>query len=155
MIYRCGVTFCYAATAVLLGSGALAGDVYKTVDAQGHITYSDHPISSTSQAVAIQVPAANPAEAARMAREQALQTADAAQEAQQAQKSAAEQQKKSAEEAAQKQRCDSARNRYFLFAAGGRLLKTDEQGNRVYYTDDEIAAEVVASKAAMDSACSQ
>jgi hypothetical protein len=155
MIYRCGVTVCYAATALLLGAGAEAGDVYKTVDAQGHVTYSDRPLSSTSQSVALQVTPPNPEEAARLAREQALQTADAAQEAQQAQKNAAEQQKKIAEEAAQKQRCDSARNRYLLFAAGGRLLKTDEQGNRVYYSDDEIAAEVVASKAAMDSACSQ
>jgi hypothetical protein len=35
------------------------------------------------------------------------------------------------------------------------LFKTDEQGNRAYYTDDEIAAELAAAKAAMDSACPQ
>jgi hypothetical protein len=147
--------FCCAVLLGCAGQRVAAGEVYKTVDAQGNVTYSDHPLSSASQPLALQVPAANAQEAARLNKEQALQAADSAQEARQAQQQAAEQQKKAAQDAAQKQRCDAARNRYAVFAAGGRLFKTDEQGNRVYYSDDEIEAERAASKAAMDSACSQ
>jgi hypothetical protein len=41
-----------------------------------------------------------------------------------------------------------------MFAAGGRIFRTDEQGNRVYYSDQEIDQQRAATKAAMDSACS-
>jgi photosystem II stability/assembly factor-like uncharacterized protein len=86
---------------------------------------------------------------ARLAKEQAMLTADAAQQAQQAQHEAAEQMKKAAQEAAQKQRCDAARNRYAVFSAGGRIFKSDEQGNRVYYSDQGVDEQRVASRAAM------
>jgi hypothetical protein len=143
------------AVALFLAMFATGGEIYKTVDAQGHVIYSDHPLSSASQPLTLQVTPANPEEAARLSREQALQTADSAQAAQQAQKDAADQQKKAAADAAQKQRCDVARNRYAVFAAGGRLFKSDAQGNRAYYSDEEIAAEMAAAKSAMDSACPQ
>jgi hypothetical protein len=155
MNFQTGAIARYAGIILLCGMYALGGEIYKTVDAQGHIIYSDHPISSTSQPLALQVTTANPQEAARLSREQALQTADAAQSAQQAQKDTAEQQKKAATDAAQKQRCDAARTRYAVFAAGGRIFKSDDQGNRAYYSDEQIAAEAATAKAAMDSACPQ
>jgi len=103
----------------------------------------------------LQVTAPNAQEASRLTKEQALQSAQTTQEMKQTQQAAADQQKQAAQEAAQKQRCDAARSRYATFAAGGRLFKTDEQGNRVYYSDDEIEAELLAAKAAMDSSCPQ
>jgi hypothetical protein len=132
---------------------SLADDMYKTVDPQGHVIYSDHPLSSASQRISVQVTAPNPEEAARIAKEQATLNADAAQEAQQAKRDADEQAKKAAHDAAQKRRCDSARNRYAVFAAGGRIFKSDEQGNRVYYSDQEIEEQRQAAKAIMDSTC--
>jgi hypothetical protein len=137
------------------GQRASADDMYRTVDAQGVVVYSDHPLSSTSQRISVQVTAPNQEEARRLAKEQALANADSVQQAQQARHEAAEQQKKAAQDAAQKQRCDAARNRYAVFSAGGRIFKTDEQGNRVYYSDQDIDAQRSVSKAAMDSACSQ
>jgi hypothetical protein len=142
------------AVILIAGQSALADDVYKTVDPQGGVVYSDHPLSSASQRISVQVTAPIPEEAARLAKEQAMLTADAAQQAQQAQHEAAEQKKKAGQEAAQKQRCDAARNRYVMFPAGGRTFKSDEQGNRVYYSDQEIDEQRLASKAAMDSTCS-
>ena len=144
-----------AALVCIVGQCALGADVYKTVDAQGNVVYSDHPISSASQPITLQVTAPNAQEAARLTKEQALQSAQTTQEMKQTQQAAADQQKQAAQEAAQKQRCDAARSRYATFAAGGRLFKTDEQGNRVYYSDDEIEAERLAAKAAMDSSCPQ
>jgi hypothetical protein len=133
----------------------LADDMYKTVDAQGHVVYSDRPISQDSQRISVEVTAPNPDEAARLSKEQATRNADAAQEAQQAQHEAAEHSKKAAQDAALKRRCDSARNRYAVFAAGGRIFKSDAQGNRVYYSDQEIEQQRAAAKAVMDSACLQ
>jgi hypothetical protein len=146
-----------AGIAVMLISshGGLADDMYKTVDAQGHVIYSDHPSSPASQHISVQVTAPNSEEAARLGKEQALLTADAAQQAQRAQHDAAEQTKKAAQDAALKQRCDSARDRYAVFAAGGRIFKSDEQGNRVYYSDQEIDQQRAAAKAVMDSSCSR
>jgi hypothetical protein len=131
----------------------MADEVYKTVDAQGGVVYSDHPLSPASTRITIQVSAPDPEEAARAAKEQAMLAADAAQEAQQAQHAAEEQKKQAAQDMATKQKCDAARVRYAIFAAGGRIYKSDDQGNRDFYSDEEIEQQRTAAKAAMDSAC--
>jgi hypothetical protein len=134
---------------------AFSDDVYRTVDAQGHVTYSDKPLTSTSKKVAVDVIAANPQEAARLAKERALVNADAAQQSKLAAQQASEQQQQQSQDAAQRRRCDAARARYSLFAAGGRIFKMDDQGNRAFYSDEEIEAQKTASKAAVDSLCLQ
>jgi hypothetical protein len=138
---------------VIVSYSSVADDLYKTVDAQGHVVYSDRPLSSASQRISVQVAAPNPDEAARLTKEQAMLNADAAQQAQQARRDADEQTKKAAQDATQKRRCESARDRYAVFAAGGRIFKSDEQGNRVYYSDQEIEEQRQAAKAIMDSTC--
>jgi hypothetical protein len=115
--------------------------------------YSDHPLSAASQRIAVQVTEPNPDDAARMTRDQQLQNVEAAAEAKQAQQQAARQQKQAAQEADAQQRCAAARDRYAVFAAGGRIFHADAQGNRVYYSDEEIEQRRLAAKAAMDSAC--
>jgi hypothetical protein len=130
-----------------------ADDMYKTVDAEGHVTFSDHPLSSASQRVSVEVTPANAAEAARLTREQAAMNAQATQEAKQARQDASDQATKAAKLAQQQQRCAAARARYAMFAAGGRIFRTDEQGNRVYYSDEEIDQQRMSTKAAMESAC--
>lgn len=142
-----------AAVMLIIGQSGLADDMYKTVDAQGHVVYSDHPSSPASQRIFVQVTAPNSEEAARLNKEQAMLNADAAQQALQAQHEAVEQSKKAAQDAALKRRCDYARDRYAVFAAGGRLFKSDEQGNRVYYSDQEIEEQRAAAKALMESSC--
>jgi cell division protein FtsN len=142
------------ATAILFTArGTLADDLYKTVDAQGHVTYSDHPLSKASERISVEVNPPNAQEAARLTKEQAAESAADAQRAKQDQHDEQEQQKKAAQQAAQKQRCDAARGRYAMFAAGGRIFRTDADGNRVYYSDQEIEDQRAATKAAMDSAC--
>lgn len=130
-----------------------AADMYKTVDPQGQVTYSDHPLSPASQRISVEVTPANTDEAARLARQQAAQNAEYAQQAKQDRQDAADQAQKAAQLAQQQQRCNAARSRYAMFAAGGRIFKTDTQGNRVYYSDEEIDQQRVLTKEAMDSAC--
>ena len=130
-----------------------ADTMYRTVDAQGHVTYSDRPLSSSSQRISVDVTGPNASEAARRSKEQALQDAADQQRVQQSQHDAEEAKKAAAHDAAQQQRCNAARSRYASFAAGGRLFKTDADGNRVYLSDQEIDEQVTLSKAAMESAC--
>jgi len=154
MNYRCWLgKLPGVVTMLIVNQSGLADDMYKTVDAQGHAVYSDHPLSSASQRISVQVTAQNPEEAARLAKEQAMLNADAAQQAQQAKRDTDEQTKKAAQDATLRRRCESARDRYAVFAAGGRIFKSDTQGNRVYYSDQEIEEQRVAAKAIMDSTC--
>src|SRR5580658_3355454 len=139
--------------AALLIAGATchasADDIYKTVDAQGRVTYSDRALSPQSKRVTVDVIEGDPVEAARMAKEQAQVNADAAQQAKLSQQRAAEQQKQDAQKVQQQRACELARNHYATFAAGGRIFKVDEQGNRAYYTDQEIEEQRTSAKAAM------
>jgi Domain of unknown function (DUF4124) len=130
-----------------------ADDMYKTVDAQGNVAYSDHPLSPASQRISVDVNGPNPQEAARLNREQAAQAAADEQRLKQSRQEAEDQQKKTAQETAQQQRCNAARNRYGYFASGGRLTHADADGNRVFYTDQEIEEQRSLTKAAMDTAC--
>jgi hypothetical protein len=145
-----------SATAILVAAQiAVAGDVYKTVDAQGHVIYSDRAVSPNSTKVTLDIIQGNPQEAQRLAKTMAATNADAAQQAKTAAQQAADQQKQQSQQEQLRRRCEAARGRYATFAAGGRLFRADEQGNRVYYSDAEIDAQRVSAKAEMDSACSQ
>jgi hypothetical protein len=139
----------------LAGLPVFADDIYRTVASDGTVVYSDHPLSAASQRIAVQVTEPNPDDAARLAREQQLQNAQAAESSKQAAQQAALQQKQAAQEAARQQRCAAARDRYAVFAAGGRIFHADAQGNRVYYSDEEIEERRTAAKAAMDRACAR
>ena len=141
---------------LILGASCHAtADVYRTVDAQGNVVYSDHAMAPSSKKVTVDVIQGNAEDAARLAKERALANADAAQQTKLAQQQAAEQQQQQTQEAVKKRKCEAARNRYAIFAAGGRIFRTDEQGNRVYYSDAEIDAQRISTKATTDAACSQ
>ena len=131
-----------------------ADTMYRTVDAEGRVTYSDRPLSPLSQRISVDVTGPNTSEAARLSKVQAAEAAADQQRIQQGQHDAEEAKKAAAHEAVQQQRCNAARGRYATFAAGGRLFRTDADGNRVYLSDEEIDQQRTLAKAAMDSACS-
>jgi hypothetical protein len=142
-----------AALLVGVNGAVLAGDVYKTVDADGRVTYSDHALSPNSKKISVDVVEGDPREAARLSKATAAENADAAQRAKAAQQQAVDQQKQDSQEARQQAACRSARALYTAFSTGGRLFHMDDQGNRVYYSDAEIDAQRDSAKAAMDAAC--
>jgi hypothetical protein len=138
---------------VALAPQIQADTMYRTVDAQGQVTYSDRPLSSSSRRISVDVTGPNASEAARLSKEQAAQSAADQQLIQQSQHDAEEAKKAAAHDAAQQQRCNAARGRYATYAAGGRLFKADADGNRVYLSDEEIDQQRILAKAAVDSAC--
>jgi len=127
-----------------------AQEVYRSVDASGHVVYSDRGASKSAPKSTVHVNEPDPAEVARLAHEQELMTADeTARERQQAleDKSRANQQHK------KQQACDKARNEYYRVRETGRLYKRDADGNRVYYTDDDADALREQARRTMLAAC--
>lgn len=125
-------------------------EVYKTIDAAGHVVYSDHPTSPASQKLSVPVKEADPTEAARLAKQRAIEDADSAQRSRQ---ESEEQSRQAAQSKQQEQACTSARNHYFSIKDSRRLFKLDADGNRVFYSDEEGDAMKASAKQAMDQAC--
>ncbi|HYX75475.1 MAG TPA: DUF4124 domain-containing protein [Steroidobacteraceae bacterium] len=127
-----------------------AQEVYRSVDAAGHVVYSDRGTNKSAPKTSLHVNEPDPTEVARLAHEQALLTADeTARERQQAlaDKNRANQQHK------QQQVCDKARTEYYHMKESARLYKRDAEGNRVYYTDDDADALREQARRAMLAAC--
>jgi hypothetical protein len=128
---------------VLAGSAVLprsrAEEVYKTTDANGHVVYSDRPSSPQSQKVTVPVTPADAGEAARLAKQHALEDDAQARQAAQARQDA--------------DRCSTARNHYAVLRDVRRLSQLDADGNRVFYSDEQADAMRAAAKQAMEQAC--
>ncbi len=52
-----------------------------------------------------------------------------------------------------KENCKAAKANYQTFAQGGRIYKTNEQGEREYYGDDELRAEKLKAQREMKKFC--
>ena len=135
---------------VALTARGYGDEVYKTVDASGHVVYSDHPTSAASEKLSVPVNATDPAEAARLAKQRALEDAEYAQRSRQ---EADEQRQEAAQSKQQAAQCTSARNHYFSIKDSRRLFRLDADGNRVFYSDAEADAMRADAKQAMDQAC--
>jgi len=131
-------------------SPVAAGEVYKSVDAQGHVVYSDQPDTSAAQKSVVRADPPNLTEAARIAKEQEILKAEEIQRNRQ--KSVEDAKKAQADHAAQVQ-CDSARNRYYALKDARRVYQRDTDGNRVYLSDQEGDARREEARQAMTAAC--
>jgi Domain of unknown function (DUF4124) len=139
---------------VLAGSALLprshAEEVYKTTDANGHVVYSDRPSSPQSQKVTVPVTPADAGEAARLAKQHALEDAEFAQRSRQ---EADAQTRQAAQARQDADRCSAARNHYAVLRDVRRLFQVDADGNRVFYSDEQADAMRAAAKQAMEQAC--
>ncbi len=144
---------CSAPVALLLLAGAApsgAQEIYKSVDANGNVVYSDRAASKNAQTTPVHVTEANAQEAARLAREQQL--LNAADRQRQKQEATEERAKETAERNRQ-HACETARNKYYQYKDAGRLYKRDADGNRVWLSDDDADAMREQARKAMLSAC--
>lgn len=127
-----------------------AQEVYKSVDAQGHVVYSDRGVSKGAPKTAVHVDEPNPVEAARLAHEQQLLEAD---DAARARQQAAADKNKATLERKKQQACEKARNQYFQMKDAARLYGRDAEGNRIYLSDDEADAQRESARRTMVSSC--
>ena len=147
-------TFLVYAPLLLAAGQAVAGEIYKSTDAEGRIIYSDRPPEVKAEVVRIESAPRNEAVAvARAQRELATLAAQDQRRKREALAKAAE--KKAAENAAKRkdQRCTEARNRYLGFTEHSRIYRRNEAGERVYYSAAEIDAERIKTKQRMDEEC--
>jgi regulator of protease activity HflC (stomatin/prohibitin superfamily) len=128
---------------------ALADQIYKSVDAQGHVTYSDRPNAAGAQKTDVTVQQADPAEAARLAKERQVLNAEDDQRKKQtlvADKNKAQQDKD------KQARCQAAKDHYNSIK-DGRLYKRDSEGNRQFMSDSEADAQRETARQVMNTAC--
>jgi hypothetical protein len=129
---------------------AWADDVYKSVDSQGHVVYSDRPNTAAARKTAVEVQGPDATEAARLAKEQEILKAE---EDRRKRQQLVDTQVKAQQDHDRKVRCDDARNRYLNMKEAGRIFKRDADGNRVYYSDSQADAQREQARQAMNAAC--
>jgi len=137
------------ATETLFAFPLYAAEVYKTVDAEGHVVYTDHADPNAPKN-AVQVNVMSAKQAARAAKRHAMQkAADLQNRKQQAQE--AEKIAKLDHDA--KLQCDDAQKSFYAMKASERLFHQDSAGNRVYYSDAETAMKREEARQSMVLAC--
>jgi len=131
------------------GLPALADQVYRSVDAQGHVTYSDRPTAG-AQKTDLVVQQADPKEAQRLAKERMLLKAE---DDQRTRKTADDEQTKAKQDSEKKHLCDNARRHYYDIKDANRIYTVTADGNREYYSDAQADAMRTEAKRTMDAAC--
>lgn len=129
---------------------ARADEVYRSVDADGHVVYSDRAASANAHKTDIRVIRPDPAEVAKFAREREIQKAD---ENQRRARQADEAQNDALADHAGDARCENARNRFYDLRDARRLYEHDAEGNRVYMSDADAQAKREQARQAMTDAC--
>jgi hypothetical protein len=131
---------------------ALADGFYRSVDAEGHVTYSDRAPTAKAQKSTLIVTEGDPTQAARVAKETNILKAE---ESQRKRTESEEGRNKAQQEAKKQQVCNAARTRYYSIKDANILFKVDDKGNRVFYSDAEGDARKEQARQAMISACGQ
>jgi hypothetical protein len=129
---------------------AQADQVYKSVDAQGHVTYSDRPNTAAAKKTDVTVQQADPAEASRLAKERQLLNAE---DDQRKKQQAAADKSKAQQDHDKQVRCQSARDNYNTLKDVKRVFKVDPDGNRVYQSDAQTDAQRETARQVMNTAC--
>jgi hypothetical protein len=128
-----------------------AGEVYKSIDAEGHIVYSDRADSAAQKSV-VRVDRPAPTEVARNAKEQAILQVE---DSQRRKEQSVEDAKKAQVEHDRQVQCDGVRSRYYSLKDARRIFQRDAEGNRVYYNDADADAKREEARQAMVTACEE
>lgn len=138
MNIRLAVSISAAIVVTAFSLSAGADQVYRWVDKDGHVHYSQTPPSSTgvnAQTLNINPPPPDPTglqndqKLAQQAQDRDKQSQDAQKNAQQAQQEQAQRQKE----------CDYLQQRMQVLQNAARVATVDAQGNRSYVSDDDRA----------------
>ena len=129
---------------------AFADGIYKSVDAQGHVIYSDRPNTAGARKTKITVQQADPDEAVRLAKERVLLRAE---DDQRKKQELLDSKAKAQQDAKKKVQCKNARDHYNYLKDSRRLYTSGADGNRDYYTDAQMDAMRAEALRTMNVAC--
>lgn len=149
-----------------LVSAPAGAETYKWTDADGKIHYSDQPPPANAKeqtTVKPRKPSAPATSASPSASEKGETAAKPKSYVEQeaefrkrqvetAEREAADK-KKAAEAAEKKQNCEQARGQLKSLESGGRITRTNAQGEREYLNDAELAQEIERGKKSVDAWC--
>ena len=128
-----------------------AQQVYKSVDADGHVVYSDRGNTKAAPKTDVRVDEPDPAEVARLAKQQDALKAD---ELQRQKQQAADDKVKAAADKKRETACTNARNQYQRLQTSRRIYQQrDADGNAVYASDEAADAMREQARKAMIAAC--
>lgn len=149
------ILHCAPALAALLACGwpqgnSLAQEVYRSVDAQGHVVYSDRGTTKNAPKTSVKVNEPDPSEVQRLAKEQQLLSAEDNERNKQA---ALEAKNKAAADHNKQQACERARNNYYRLKDSRAIFQRDADGNRIFYSDSEADTLRENARQGMISAC--
>lgn len=136
------------ACALAFSAGAPA-QLYKWVDKDGRVTYSDQPPPSV-QSKQINVNTGLPTAASRSALERDKELEKGRQAAKEKAKTAEEEGKRAEVE---RENCRRARANLASLASDGRVAMYDEKGERTILDDAQLAAERAKAQKAVDEYC--
>ena len=132
------------------GRTVIAQEVFKSVDAQGHVVYSDRGATKNAEKTPMHVDQPDPAEVARLAKEQEMLKAE---DQARAKQQSVDDKNKAAQEHRKQVACTNARNYYFRLIDTGRIYHQTDNGDRVFYSDEDADALRQKAKQAMNEAC--
>lgn len=140
---------------MMTGRAALAGDaqVYKGVDAQGNVVYTDKPSTPKAFKTTVQVHEPSADDLAHLEQQRQVEHAVEVQRLQNALSDRASEAQQARAQKDRQARCQSARNRFYAMKDATRIYERDAQGNRVYLPDEAAEAKRAAARKAMDGAC--
>ncbi len=156
-----------ACCALALVSASAAAEIYKWQDKAGRVQYSDVPppgnIPYTTLSGRKPPPAPVPAAAADKpvpaqaapANDEARKGAAEEQAAKDAEIKRLQEERLAIEKRIREENCRNARLRAAQFQQGGRIYRVDEAGERHYYGDAEIAAELERARADIQTHCDE
>jgi hypothetical protein len=127
-----------------------AQEVYKSVDSQGNVVYSDRGATKNAATTTLHVTEPDPAEAARLAKQQQLMNAA---DRERQKETALEERNRARSQQQHQAACEKARNNYYRMKDTPHLYQRDADGNRVYYTDEQADALREQARKTMLSAC--
>ena len=123
-------------------------EIYRWVDAQGHVHFGARPAAGAEQ-IQVRPQVIERDEATRQREERTRRFFDARREEQQAAGQLA-----SDEQARRANECRQLRNQLTNLTKGGRYFRNDANGERVYYSDDEMNAARRQLASRIDQLCS-
>jgi hypothetical protein len=140
-----------APIALIAAATAAQADVYRTVDAQGHVEYSDRWVPG-AELVKTDHHAADASRGSTSESQKRL-TADNDRVSAQLNREAAAREVKKDKDAARSEQCKQAKSRYQRAIESRRLYRDGANGERQYLTDDEADQERLQARLEVQEAC--
>jgi Domain of unknown function (DUF4124) len=131
-------------------------EIYRWVDADGRVYYSDQPPPSTvkeEKTIKTTPRARSSSSSNSSAKTLEQQDLDFRQRRAKAEEEKVKQEKEAAEEKDRKENCERAKGRLANLQAGGPAIKYNDQGAQVYLNDQEIKQEIATTQKAVESWC--